>query len=201
MNKVRSWLKLSTNDDSVNQTAQYHEKYDSQFGETITKTVPILLPKNTNLNESENKNAVQVLKNVPYYMESIMVGKAIIDKQCCNIYIPPRIKNSDHKFPVIIFVHGGSWRRGDRSHRYFDVYGNNAKYFAQAGFIVVVPSYRLSPAVKHPCHCEDVSLALKFVHQNIESYGGDRNLVFLMVSFYRLLDKNDSHRDIVLADT
>jgi arylformamidase len=44
----------------------------------------------------------------------------------------------------------------------------------------VVVSYRLSPAVKHPCHCQDVALALKFVDQNIVSYNGDPNLVFLM---------------------
>jgi carboxylesterase type B len=83
-----------------------------------------------------NKNAVQVMKNIPYLLSTTTVDKegesTVIDKQCCNIYKPPQTKDNGQKFPVLVFVHGGSWRRGDRSHRWFDVYGNNAKYFAQA---------------------------------------------------------------------
>jgi acetyl esterase/lipase len=46
--------------------------------------------------------------------------------------------------------------------------------------VVVVPSYRLSPLVKHPNHCEDIACALKFTAKNIEKYGGDANMVLLM---------------------
>jgi acetyl esterase/lipase len=139
-------------------------------------------------------NTIKVMKNIPYNLlatdfETISTQN-INDKHCCNIFIPPDTqKRIDQKFPVIIFIHGGSWRRGDRSHRYFDVYGNLAKYLASAGYIVVVPSYRLSPAVKHPSHCEDIALSLRFVDQNIHQYGGNRNIVFLIVLFTNLCTK------------
>jgi len=118
-----------------------------------------------------------VIKNIPYNSEA-----QDDDKQCCDIYLTntEAQDNNDGQHPVIIFVHGGGWSRGDRDHRWFGVYANLATYFTNAGYIVVVPSYRLSPAVQHPSHCDDICMALKFVSQNIESYGGNKDQVYLM---------------------
>jgi len=45
--------------------------------------------------------------------------------------------------PVIMFVHGGGWRRGDRRFM-FGLYGNVGQTWAANGFIVAVISYRLA---------------------------------------------------------
>src|SRR5260221_3029992 len=58
--------------------------------------------------------------------------------------------------PIIVFVHGGGWRTGDKSdHRPM------ARRVAHATSLpVCCPNYRLSPAVKHPTHTNDIHAAL-----------------------------------------
>ncbi len=70
--------------------------------------------------------------------------------------------------PVLFFVHGGAWRSGDR--KQYPFFGN---LFTKSGYIVVVPSYRLSPKVKHPGHIEDVAAAFAWTVKNIAARGGD----------------------------
>ena len=77
----------------------------------------------------------------------------------------PRNKTS---FPVMMFVHGGSWRTGDRS-----LYRALGNYFARAGIGVAIPSYRLMPNHAHPAQIEDVAAAFAWMHDNVASYGGD----------------------------
>lgn len=78
------------------------------------------------------------------------------------------------KFPVLFFVHGGSWRSGDRSQ--YPALGNR---FAKEGFGVVIPSYRLMPKYPHPAQIEDVAAAFAWTVKNIASYGGDPSRIFI----------------------
>lgn len=86
------------------------------------------------------------------------------------------------KLPVVVFIHGGGWKRGDRNY-IFDAYNNFGKAIAAEGFVVVVPSYRLSIAVdggvQHPKHVHDVAHALRWVKDNIGRYNGDEDMIFL----------------------
>ena len=77
--------------------------------------------------------------------------------------------------PVVIYVHGGSWRTGDKSH-----VGAKAARFTQEGFVFVSVNYRLSPAVQHPVHVQDVAKAVAWVHSHVQTYGGDPEQVFIM---------------------
>ena len=52
--------------------------------------------------------------------------------------------------PVVVFVHGGGWVRGDKA-RLFHLYSNVGIAMAKAGFVGVVMNYRLHPEV-HPDH-------------------------------------------------
>lgn len=76
--------------------------------------------------------------------------------------------------PVLFFIHGGSWRNGDRKQ-----YPALANRFAKEGYVVVVPSYRLSPKHKHPAHLEDAAAALAWTFKNIEQYGGDPQRIYV----------------------
>ncbi len=77
--------------------------------------------------------------------------------------------------PVMVFIHGGSWRFGDKR-----MVGNKVEAFTAAGYVFVSINYRLSPAVQHPAHAEDCGLAVSWVHKNIAQYGGDPNRIFVM---------------------
>jgi acetyl esterase/lipase len=71
-------------------------------------------------------------------------------------------------FPVLVFLHGGNWRSGDRSN-----YPALAGRFVAEGFGVVVPSYRLLPGAPHPAQVEDAAAAVDWVIRNIAARGGD----------------------------
>jgi acetyl esterase/lipase len=88
-------------------------------------------------------------------------------KHKLDLYLPKDKTN----FPVLLFVHGGSWRTGDRS--LYKALGNR---FARAGIGVAIPSYRLMTLLngnKHPAQVEDIAAAFAWVHANIAQYGGD----------------------------
>jgi acetyl esterase/lipase len=91
-------------------------------------------------------------------------------KHKLDIY-QPKGKSS---FPVLIFVHGGNWRSGDRVN--YPALGNR---FAREGIAVVVPSYRLMPGAPHPAQVEDAAAAVDWVVRNVASFGGDPQRIYL----------------------
>jgi acetyl esterase/lipase len=80
--------------------------------------------------------------------------------------------------PVMVMVHGGGWRTGDKANA--DVAAAKSQYFVSQGYIFVSINYRLTPAVMHPVHAQDVAASLAWIHANIPAYGGDPGRMFLM---------------------
>lgn len=106
---------------------------------------------------------VDVVKDVAYAADED-------PKHKLDLYLPKGKKN----FPVLFFIHGGSWRSGDRS-RYVAL-GNR---FAKDGIGTVVISYRLAPQHLHPAQIDDTAKAFEWVVRNIEKYGGRRDRLFV----------------------
>jgi len=88
-----------------------------------------------------------------------------------DIYEPQG--NGPH--PVLVFIHGGAWRIGDKKYD-----GKKGAYFAENGFVYITINYRLSPEVIHPVHIQDVARAVAWVYRNIDGYGGDPDRLFVM---------------------
>jgi arylformamidase len=80
--------------------------------------------------------------------------------------------------PVMVMIHGGGWRIGDK--RNPGVAALKSRHFVAAGYVFASINYRLSPAVRHPAHVQDVAAALAYIHDNIAKYGGDPKRIFLM---------------------
>jgi arylformamidase len=80
--------------------------------------------------------------------------------------------------PVVVMIHGGGWRSGDKGNE--SQGARKASLFVGQGYVYVSVNYRLSPAVQHPAHVEDVAKALSWLADNIASYGGDPKRIFLM---------------------
>lgn len=70
--------------------------------------------------------------------------------------------------PVLVFVHGGSWRWGDP-----DDYGFVARALAPEGFLVVLAGYRLGEDGRYPAMLEDTAAAVAWAHANAARLGGD----------------------------
>ena len=77
--------------------------------------------------------------------------------------------------PVMVFIHGGGWRQGDKGQA-----TEKGRFFAEHGWVFVSVNYRLSPAVQHPTHIEDVIGALAWVKAEIGAYGGDPERISVM---------------------
>ena len=79
--------------------------------------------------------------------------------------------------PVLIFFHGGALTQGVKwSERSGDFVPQR---FVPHGFGVVLPNYRLTPAVQHPVHLQDAAAAVAWVHESIADYGGDPEQIFI----------------------
>jgi len=91
-------------------------------------------------------------------------------KHRLDLYLPA----TDKPFPVLMWIHGGGWKMGDRS-----MYGELGRRFAEAGIGCAVISYRLSPDVKHPEHVKDCARAFAWLHANVKEHGGNPDRLFV----------------------
>lgn len=91
-------------------------------------------------------------------------------KHQLDVYAPQKPKQA----PVFFFIHGGSWRSGDRAQ--YRALGNR---FAREGTITVVTSYRLAPQNPYPAQIEDVAAAFAWVVRHIGDHGGDPSRIYL----------------------
>jgi acetyl esterase/lipase len=105
-------------------------------------------------------------RDIPYRTDT----DADPERHKLDLYLPKGKKD----FPVLLFVHGGGWKSGNKSW-----YSTLGHAFAQEGIGVVVPNYRLSPQVRHPAHVEDVAKAFAWTRANIGKYGGRADRVFV----------------------
>ena len=77
--------------------------------------------------------------------------------------------------PVLVFIHGGSWRSGDP-----EPYAFVGRNFAPEGYVVVSAGYRLGEAGKFPAMLQDGAAALRWIHDNIARHGGDPDRIAVM---------------------
>tara|TARA_R110002124_G_scaffold16882_10_gene71583 strand:- start:16354 stop:17364 length:1011 start_codon:yes stop_codon:yes gene_type:complete len=115
--------------------------------------------------------------NLPAAMDSGTVkaadGVAYADgpRHKLDVYAP---ETRGAPAPVVFFIYGGGWNRGERSDYQFV-----GRALASRGFVTVIADYRLVPEVQYPDFLEDSANALKWVQDNIANYGGDVNRLFL----------------------
>lgn len=76
--------------------------------------------------------------------------------------------------PVVVFLYGGSWRRGDRaSYRFV------GRQLARQGMLAIVPDYRTAPRAVFPGFVEDAAIAVAWARRHAAEHGGDPTRVFL----------------------
>ncbi len=87
-----------------------------------------------------------------------------------DIYAPA---TRDAAVPVLIWVHGGGFMRGDKggNGRWTDA--NAGRMAAAAGFLGVVITYRLAPDFGWPAGAEDVAAVVDWVRKHASTWGGD----------------------------
>jgi arylformamidase len=79
--------------------------------------------------------------------------------------------------PVMMFIHGGSLEKGDKSNR---THLAKTHHFVGAGYVFVNVNYRLYPDMTYPENIKDIADAIRLVHETIGLYGGDPENIHLM---------------------
>ncbi len=77
--------------------------------------------------------------------------------------------------PLVVFFYGGAWSDGDRGDFRFV-----AEALAARGAVVVLPDYRLSPAVRYPVFVEDSARATQWALEHAAQLGADPKRVYVM---------------------
>jgi acetyl esterase/lipase len=77
--------------------------------------------------------------------------------------------------PVLVFFHGGGWHSGQPGDYHFI-----GRTFARAGYVVILPGYRVGPAGRYPAMLEDGALALAWARDHAAAHGGDPARVAVM---------------------
>ena len=93
-------------------------------------------------------------------------------RQKLDVYVPANRPTG--RLPVVVFFYGGGWVDGSRGD-----YAFAGRAFAAQGFVTVVADYRLVPQVRFPAFVQDGALAVKWVRDNIATYGGDPSRIAL----------------------
>lgn len=93
-------------------------------------------------------------------------------RQRLDVYRPKPV--SRNKAPIIVFWYGGSFERGRKSQYRFV-----GAALAEAGYVAVLPDYRLYPEVKFPGFIDDAASAVAWAARHAGEIGGDPSRIFL----------------------
>ncbi|WP_026811113.1 alpha/beta hydrolase [Arenibacter latericius] len=119
----------------------------------------------TSLATAQDNTAFKEILEVAYY-DSTYTDKYITSRCKLDIRYPENTKD----FSTVVWFHGGGLNSYDK---YFpDPLLNN-------NLCIVSVNYRLSPKVNAPAYIEDAAAAVAWVFNNIETYGGNPNKIFV----------------------
>jgi pimeloyl-ACP methyl ester carboxylesterase len=120
------------------------------------------------LQEKEPYAGIKVVRDVPYGPHA---------RHVVDIFTP---ESGATGRPVLMFVHGGGYTRGNKRPPGSAFYDNIMVFAARHGMVGVNVEYRLAPEFQWPAGVEDMGAAVRFVTDKIADYGGDPARVFLM---------------------
>jgi len=119
---------------------------------------------------SHNGN-VRTYRDLRYYSGQ----NAHATKHLLDLYLP----RQQNGYPLLVFVHGGAWTRGDKG-AYAGAYEYLGAAVAGQEVGVAVINYRLSPEVMHPEHARDVARAVAWLYRNSSKYGWSPGRIYLV---------------------
>jgi acetyl esterase/lipase len=102
--------------------------------------------------------AVTVTRDVPYASPGGVCLRA-------DLHLP---RDKGSAVPVIVWIHGGGWRFGNRK-----IAPDLSRFFAERGFAMVAIDYRLSHQATFPAQIEDVKTAIRWVRSIADTHGVD----------------------------
>lgn len=122
--------------------------------------------KSNDIDPVANRDKALVYKDVLYATDT--------QQQVMDVYLPAN-RDAD-KTPVVILIHGGGWRDGDKND--FDNLGLYT-FFTSRGWAVVNMNYRLDSKYAYPAPIFDIGQAMECIKQKSVEWGVNPNRVCL----------------------
>lgn len=123
----------------------------------IKKNYPDVIP----IEPKRQKGVVEVY-NVAYKN----VGRDLT----LDIFYPK--KKSKKGSPGVLLIFGGGWSSGEKANQV-----PMAQKLAAAGYVAVVPEYRLSLEIAYPAGVHDLKAAIRWMRANADKYGLDKSKI------------------------
>ena len=92
------------------------------------------------------------------------------ERQTLDVYAPT--EGDGH--PVVLWIHGGGWRRGDKAN-----VQQKPQAFVDRGFVFVSTNYRFVPDVTVEQQAGDIARAIRWIHDHAKDYGGSPDSIFI----------------------
>lgn len=105
-------------------------------------------------------------------IKDIAYGEASLNKG--DLYYKPELLKDGEKHPIIVYYHGGAFLAGDKKYRV-----SVCEYYANEGYFVYCPNYRMPPEVDYKGLVIDCVDSLNFVNKLSEKYNIDLDNVVL----------------------
>jgi arylformamidase len=115
--------------------------------------------------------ASPLLADEPKVHRGIPYAEPKNERQMLDVYAPAKGKD----LPVVVWIHGGGWRRGDKA----DVH-NKPQAFTDKGLVLVSINYRFVPSVTVNQIAGDVAKAIRWTHDHARDHGGDPKAIVVM---------------------
>lgn len=110
-------------------------------------------------------DSVRVFSNIVY---ASIAGRPLH----LDVFLPTFLPGV--KKPVVVLVHGGGWRSGNKDMEHY-----MASVYARNGIAAVCVEYRLSMEALYPAAIQDIKTALRWVRYSSRRYGFDPTRVAL----------------------
>lgn len=106
-----------------------------------------------------NFDSVDVTRDIPYADNDN-------PRQRLDLYLP-KSRSADAALPVLVFIHGGGWRAGDKS----SGAGNLMRFMADGKYAGVSVGYRLTDEAQWPAQIHDCKAAIRWIRGNAKKHG------------------------------
>ncbi len=98
-------------------------------------------------------------------------------RQRIDLYRP---ETAQGPVPVLLFVHGGGFLRGEKASGDHPFNAHVGRWAARQGMIGAAMNYRLAPDHGWPAGGEDVAAAVDYLHATAAAHGGDPERIVVM---------------------
>ncbi len=129
------------------------------------------------------RTEVRVLPDVEY--ASVDDHRLLLD-----LYIPEKVEGA----PLLVWVHGGAWRRGSKSFMPLEA-------LAEEGWVIASVDYRLTPVARFPAQVHDIKAAVRFLRAKAANYGFDAERIAIAGSsagghLAAMVGTTNGHKDL-----